>query len=70
MSHPVDMDAIVNSASSPEIAAEIYAASLLAVEVDTVAEKSYLGLLAARLRLPSVLVLELERQVEAQRAIV
>lgn len=70
MGHRVDMDAIVNSASSPEIAAEIYAASLLAVEVDTVAEKSYLGMLAARLRLPSELVLELERQVEAQRPIV
>lgn len=70
MSHPVDMDAIVSSASSLEIAVEIYTASLFAVEVDTVAEKSYLGMLAARLRLPSELVLELERQVEAQRAIV
>ena len=68
MGHPVDMDAIVNSATSPEIAAEIYAVSLLAVEVDTEAEKSYLGMLAARLGLPSELVKELERQVEAQRA--
>lgn len=67
MGHPVDMDAIVNSASSPEVAAEIYAASLLAVDVDTAAEESYLGMLAARLRLPPGLVDELERQVEAQR---
>jgi uncharacterized membrane protein YebE (DUF533 family) len=70
MSHPVDMDAIVNSATSPEIAAEIYAASLLAVEVDTPAEKGYLAMLAARLRLPAGLVVELERQIEEQRVIV
>ncbi|MEA3467733.1 MAG: tellurite resistance TerB family protein [Thermodesulfobacteriota bacterium] len=67
MGHPVDMDAIVNSASSPEVAAEIYAASLLAVDVDTPAEKGYLAMLAARLRLPVELVTELERQVEAQK---
>lgn len=64
MGHPVDMDAIVNSATTPEIAAEIYA-----VEVDTEAEKGYLGMLAARLRLPSELMRELELQVEAQRDI-
>lgn len=68
MGHPVDVDAIVNSAhGSPEIAAEIYVASLLAVEVDTDAEKAYLSMLAARLQLPSELVMELERQVEAQK---
>jgi uncharacterized membrane protein YebE (DUF533 family) len=61
------MDAIVNSADSPEIAAEIYAASLLAVEVDSAAERAYLGMLAARLGLPAQLVEELERQVEAQK---
>ena len=67
MGHPVDVDAIVNSASSPEIAAEIYAASLLAVEVDTAAERAYLVMLAARLRLPRELLAELEHQVEAQK---
>ncbi len=68
MGRPVDMDAIVNSATSPEIAAEIYAASLLAVEVDSVAEKAYLSMLAARLGLPAQLVDELERQVEVQKS--
>lgn len=67
MGHPVDMDAIVKSATSPEIAAEIYLASLLAVEVDTPAEKSYLAMLAARLNLAPALVAELQRQVEAHR---
>jgi uncharacterized membrane protein YebE (DUF533 family) len=69
MGHPVDIDAIVNSARSPEIAAEIYAASLLAVEIDSVAEKAYLGMLAARLELPPQLVAEIERQVETQKTI-
>jgi uncharacterized membrane protein YebE (DUF533 family) len=68
MGRPVDMDAIVNSAASPEMAAEIYLASLLAVDVDTAAEKSYLAMLAARLNLAPELVTELHRQVDAQRA--
>ena len=61
------MDAIIASATSPEIAAEIYVASLLAVDVDTVAEKSYLAMLAARLNLAPELVAEMHRQVEAQQ---
>jgi len=68
MGHPVDVDAIVNSASSPELAAEIYIASLLAVEVDTAAEQSYLAMLAARLQLPPQLVIELETQVNTLKA--
>ena len=66
MGQPVDMDAIVNSATSPEVAAEIYIASLLAVDVDTSAEKSYLAMLAARLNIPPELAEELSRQVEAR----
>ena len=66
MGRPVDMDAIVDSADSPEVAAEIYLASRLAIDVDTAAEKSYLAMLAARLNLPSELVAELNRQVETQ----
>ncbi len=68
MGQPVDVDAIVASATSPEIAAEIYVASLLAVDVDTVAEKSYLAMLAARLKLAPELVSELHRQVMGQQA--
>ena len=67
MGRPVDMDAIVSSATSPELAAEIYIASLMAVDVDTAAEKSYLAMLAARLNLAPELVAELHRQVEAQQ---
>jgi uncharacterized membrane protein YebE (DUF533 family) len=66
MGRPVDMDAIVNSAASPEVAAEIYVASMLAIDVDTSDEKSYLAMLAARLKLPPELVTELNCQVESQ----
>lgn len=66
MGRPVDMDAIVESATSPEVAAEIYIASMLAIDVDTAAEKSYLAMLAARLNIPPDLAAELRRQVEVQ----
>ncbi|MBT8364952.1 MAG: tellurite resistance TerB family protein [Deltaproteobacteria bacterium] len=65
----VDMDAIVDSASSHKVAAEIYIASLLAIDVDTAAEKSYLAMLAARLNIPPELATELRRQVAAQAGI-
>ena len=61
---PVDIDAIVQSATSQEIAAEIYLVSLMAIDVDTVEEQSYLAMLAARMGLPNELVQELHAQVE------
>ncbi|MCG8486593.1 MAG: tellurite resistance TerB family protein [Chromatiales bacterium] len=67
MGQPVDIDAIVNSATSLEVAAEIYAASLLAIEVDNSAERAYLSMLAMRLQLPPELVNEIEQQVESQK---
>ena len=68
MGLPIDMDAIVNSATSPEVASEIYIASLLAIDVDTAAEKSYLAMLAARLQLPPQRVTELDSQVSTLKA--
>lgn len=65
MNHPADMDAIVRAARTPECAAELYTASLLAIDVDHPAENAYLAMLAARLKLPAQLVTELHRQVEA-----
>ena len=69
MGHPVDMDALIRSATSPEVAAEIYVASLLAIDVDTTEEKSYLAMLAARLKLPRELVTQIHQQVEEQLAV-
>ena len=42
---------IAEAKSQPELAAQMYAASLLAIEVDTQAEKDYLNQLAAGLGL-------------------
>ena len=43
---PVDPNEIVNAATSPEVGLQIYAASVLAVAVDTPAERNYLDGLA------------------------
>jgi uncharacterized membrane protein YebE (DUF533 family) len=53
---PIDMGALVAAASTPEIATEIYTVSVLAIDVDTTAERAYLAMLAARLGLPETLV--------------
>lgn len=66
MNHPVDMDYLVKNAQSQEKAAEIYAASLLAIDVDNAAEKSYLQMLAARLKLPVALTTEITQQINTQ----
>ncbi|MFN3500348.1 MAG: DUF533 domain-containing protein, partial [Pannonibacter indicus] len=63
---PLDLDKIVNSATSPETAAEIYAASRLAIDPDHAAEKAYLQMLAARLNLDPALVDEIEMAVREQ----
>ncbi|MCW5732389.1 MAG: tellurite resistance TerB family protein [Alphaproteobacteria bacterium] len=59
----LDIDAVAASATTPEKAAEIYAASLLAIDVDHAAERSYLAMLAARLNLDEMLVAHLHRSV-------
>jgi uncharacterized membrane protein YebE (DUF533 family) len=48
MSKPLDLDAFVAEIPNVEVAAQAYAASLLAVEVDTEAERAYLQQLAQR----------------------
>ncbi len=49
---PLDLEGVVASAAGrPEMAAQIYAASLLAIEVDTAAEQQYLERLAQGLGL-------------------
>ena len=52
MARPMDTGGLVAAArGNPQLAAELYAASLLAIEVDTPAEKDYLAQLAAALGL-------------------
>lgn len=61
---PLDVDAVASAARSPEEAAEIYTASLLAIDVDHAAERGYLAMLAARLNLDEKLVAHLHATVE------
>ena len=58
---PVNIDALAAQASSPTQAAAVYAASLLAINADTPAEKDYLARLASALNLDPATVAELEK---------
>ena len=66
LSAPLNLDAVVAGADTPEHAAEIYAASLVAMDADTPAEKAYLQMLAARLGLEPALVDEMHRAATAE----
>ena len=64
---PLDIDAVVKSATSPELAAEIYTASVLAINSDDPAEQAYLAMLASRLKLDPGLKAAIE--MEARQAL-
>lgn len=62
LSSPLDINSVVARADTPEHAAEIYAASLVAITADTAAEQAYLEALASKLKLDPALVTEIHRQ--------
>ncbi len=62
LASPLDIDAVVARADTPEHASEIYAASLVAMTPDSAAERAYLEALAFKLKLPAGLVAEIHRQ--------
>lgn len=68
MRKPASIDALVAKAATPEIAAEIYTASVLAIDADHPAEKAYLDRLAAHLDLPAELAAEIRRTTDAAAA--
>lgn len=49
LARPIDTDGLVRESTSPAVAAQIYAASLLAIDPDQPSEKAYLAELARRL---------------------
>jgi len=61
LSGPLDIDAVVARADTPEHAAEIYAASLVAMQPDTPAERTYLEALSFKLKLDPALVAEIHK---------
>lgn len=64
MQKPAETDALISAAKGqPELAAQIYGASLLAIEVDTPAEKDYLKRLAEGLALDPAVTQRIEELV-------
>ncbi|OWQ84369.1 hypothetical protein CDN99_24040 [Roseateles aquatilis] len=59
---PLDPAAVAKAAATPEIAAEMYLASLLMVDETSFMERAYLDELARQLRLPEGLKAQLEAQ--------
>lgn len=63
LARPLDAADVAAAATSPQMAAEVYLASLLVVDESSPAERAYLDALAARLSLPAELKLSLEARV-------
>lgn len=63
---PLDPADIARSAKTPEIAAEMYLASLLVIDEQNFMERSYLEELARQLKLDAGLVAELKAQADSQ----
>jgi uncharacterized membrane protein YebE (DUF533 family) len=53
---PMDLEGLIRKVPGPQVAVQVYAASLLAIEVDTAAERQYLRRLAHGLRLDASVV--------------
>ncbi len=56
LSRPMDLQALVSAVPNQAVAAEVYAASLFAIDIDTEAERDYLRQLAAALGLDAATV--------------
>lgn len=66
LSSPLDINAVVARAKTPEVALEVYAASLVAITADTASERAYLDALAAKLSLAPGLVAEVHKAAGAR----
>jgi uncharacterized membrane protein YebE (DUF533 family) len=62
---PLDPADVARAATSPEMASEMYLASLLVADETSFMERAYLDELARQLKLPDGLKVELERQAVA-----
>jgi uncharacterized membrane protein YebE (DUF533 family) len=60
---PLDLDAFAAEIPSAEVAAQVYAASLLAVEVDTPAERQYLADFVQKTRLDPAVAQQIQQTV-------
>lgn len=65
LQRPLTIDELVRDVSCPEHAAEVYAASLVAIDRDGAVERAYLQMLAARLGLDNALVADIHASADA-----
>jgi uncharacterized membrane protein YebE (DUF533 family) len=63
LNKPLDPTDVARAASTPEMAAEMYIASVMLVDEENFMEKSYLDELARQLKLDPGLKVELDKQV-------
>jgi uncharacterized membrane protein YebE (DUF533 family) len=64
---PVGMESIVTQVTSQEMAKQVYTVSLLAIEVDTDAERIYMKTLAQRLGLDETDIIEIHRKLGIEK---
>ena len=69
MRRPLDLDSLVAGVRTPGLAAAVYAASTMAIQVDTPAEQNYLAQLASRLRIPAQVRASLDASLGVGRSI-
>lgn len=62
LEQPPSVDSLLRQVETPELARQVFAVSLLAIDVDTQAERDYLDYLQRRLRLDDETVEELRRE--------
>ncbi len=65
---PIDLEGLVAQVQAPDLAVQVYAASLLAIEVDTDAERAYLARLAQSLALPPAAVAHIHQTLGVPQA--
>ncbi len=68
MANPASVDALVEGAETPELAAQIYTAARIAINPDTPAEKDFLAGLAGSLGLDAELVANIDAAASAAKA--
>jgi uncharacterized membrane protein YebE (DUF533 family) len=68
MRRPLDLDGLVARVRTPGLAAAVYAASTMAIKVDTPAEQNYLAQLATRLGIPPQVRASLDASLGVGRA--
>lgn len=66
LSKPLAIAALVERFRDPKLAAEIYAASLLAIEIDTAAERAYLANLREQLEISEQMVSHVHQSLGVQ----